>query len=63
MKTADKLAKITSIINSCETYDQVLTCFTFVNRPFFTDILLKYKVLGAIQSKAYTIRKTDLKIK
>lgn len=61
MKTKDKLTKIISIINSCETYDQVLTCFRFIN--FFNDLLIQYKVLGAIQSKAYTMRRIDLKTK
>ena len=59
----NKLEKITSIIESCETYEQVQSCFSFVRNPAFLgdDISLKYKVLLLIQSKAYSLRNTDLK--
>ncbi len=58
-----KLEKIQSIIESCKTYEQVLTCFSFVNGAFFNydDILTRYKVLGFLQKKAYEMRSEDLK--
>lgn len=59
----NKLEKITSIIESCETYEQVQSCFSFVRNPAFLgdDLSLKYKVLLLIQSKAYSLRNSDLK--
>ena len=64
LTTNQKLAKVERIINSCETYDQVLTCFSFANGTFFnSDLLSQSKVLGMIQKKAYQMRNEDLKIK
>jgi hypothetical protein len=60
MSSKDKLAKVKSIIDSCNTYDQVQSCFSFVNRSFFTDILDKTKVLSYLQKKAYALRNSDL---
>lgn len=59
----NKAEKITSIIESCETYEQVQSCFSFVRNPSFfgEDILQKYRILLLIQSKAYSLRNTDLK--
>lgn len=59
----NKAEKITSIIASCETYEQVQSCFCFVRNPSFfgEDILQKYRILLLIQSKAYSLRNTDLK--
>jgi hypothetical protein len=57
-----KLEKIVSIIESCETYDQVKSCFSFIKNPAFCgdDLSMKYKVLSTIQAKAYSLRNTDL---
>jgi len=60
MSTNTKLAKVKSIIDSCDTYEQVQSCFSFVNRTFFTDILDKTKVLSYLQDKAYALRNADL---
>lgn len=59
----NKLEKIISIIESCETYGQVQSCFSFVRNPAFfgDDLMQKYKVLLMIQKKAYSMRKGDLK--
>lgn len=59
----NKLEKIVSIIESCETYDQVKSCFSFIKNPAFCgdDLLMKYKVLSTIQVKAYSLRTCDLK--
>jgi hypothetical protein len=60
--TYSKFERVKSIINSCETYEQVQTCFVFVNSDsFFTDVLEKTKILGILQSKAYQLRNDDLK--
>jgi hypothetical protein len=57
-----KFEKVKSIIESCETYDQIKTCFSFVNvETFFPDVLERFKVLRIIQSKAYALRNADLK--
>ena len=57
-----KLEKIVSIIESCETYDQVKSCFSFIKNPAFCgdDLSMKYKVLSTIQAKAYSLRNADL---
>jgi hypothetical protein len=61
MKTF-KFNKVKSIIESCETYEQVQTCFSFVrNESFFPNLLDRYKVLGLIQAKAYSLRNEDIK--
>lgn len=59
----NKAEKITSIIASCETYEQVQACFCFVNNPSFLgdDIEQKQNVLLLIQSKIYSLRNNDLK--
>ncbi len=60
MANFKKLQKIESIIQSCENYDQVLTCESFIN--FFNDDLsLQFEVLGMIQKKVYQLRNQDLK--
>ena len=58
----NKVEKITSIIESCETYEQVQSCFGFVRNPSFfgDDLLQKYRILLLIQSKAYSLRNADL---
>ena len=58
----NKVEKITSIIESCETYEQVQSCFSFVRNPSFfgDDLLQKYRILVLIQSKAYSLRNADL---
>ena len=59
MANFKKLQKIESIIQSCENYDQVLTCESFIN--FFKDDLsLQFEVLGMIQKKVYQLRNQDL---
>ena len=59
----NKLEKITSIIESCETYEQTQSCLSFVRNPAFfgDDLMQKYKVLLLIQQKAYSLRNADLK--
>jgi hypothetical protein len=58
----DKFNKVKSIIESCETYEQVQSCFSFVRREsFFPDVLHRYRVLAIIQAKAYSLRNADLK--
>jgi hypothetical protein len=59
----NKLEKIVSIIESCETYDQVKSCFSFIKYPAFCeeDLSMKYKVLSTIQAKAYSLRNADIK--
>jgi hypothetical protein len=59
----NKLEKIVSIIESCETYEQVQTCFSFIKNPAFCgeDLLMEYKVLSTIQAKAYSLRNADIK--
>jgi hypothetical protein len=59
----NKLEKIVSIIESCETYDQVKSCFSFIKNPAFCgeDLSMKYKVLSTIQAKAYSLRNADIK--
>ena len=62
MNQTEKLVKIKSIIDSCENYNQLLSCFSFVKRnEFFTDELYRWKTLIAIQEKAYKMRNDDLK--
>ena len=56
-----KLLKVKSIIDSCETYEQIQSCFSFVNGTFFTDISDKFKVLRYVQEKSYALRNKDLK--
>lgn len=58
----NKVEKITSIIESCETYEQAQSCFLFVRNPSFfgDDILQKYRILLLIQKKAYSLRNADL---
>lgn len=61
MKTS-KLEKVKSIIESCKTYEQLLSCFSFVNtETFFPKMSERFNVLGIIQSKAYALRISDLK--
>jgi predicted metal-binding protein len=62
MKIQQKLEKITSIIESCETYEHVQSCFSFVKNPSFfgDDILQKYRILLLIQAKVYSLRNNDL---
>lgn len=62
MDIKEKLEKITSIIESCETYEQTQSCLSFVRNPSFfgDDILQKYRILLLIQSKAYSLRNADL---
>jgi hypothetical protein len=58
----DKFNKVKSIIESCETYEQVQSCFSFVRREsFFPDLADRYRVLLIIQAKAYSLRNADLK--
>jgi hypothetical protein len=57
-----KFAKVKSIIESCETYEQIQSCFSFVNsESFFPEIWERVKILGIIQTKAYAMRNADLK--
>ena len=58
-----KLEKIVSIIESCETYDQVKSCFSFIKYPVFCgeDFSMKYEVLSTIMTKAYSLRNADIK--
>ena len=57
----DKFEKVKSIIESCETYEQIQSCFSFTKtETFFPDLLTRFKVLGLIQAKAYQLRKSDL---
>jgi hypothetical protein len=58
LTTDQKLAYVQRIINSCETYDQLLTCFSFSRvegTHFNSDSLSKAKILRMIQRKAYEI--------
>jgi hypothetical protein len=55
-----KLLKVKSIINSCETYEQIQSCFSFINGNFFTEISDKIKILSFIQEKTYSLRNADL---
>jgi hypothetical protein len=53
-----KFEKVKSIIESCETYEQIGTCFSFVkNAAFFPDLLERQKVFEVIQSKEYQLKK------
>ncbi len=57
----DKFNKVKSIIESCETYEQVQSCFSFVRREsFFPDLADRYKILTIIQAKAYSLRNADI---
>lgn len=61
MTKEEKLAHIERIIMSCETYDQIRTCFSFANDTFFGDDLsYRYKVTGIIQKRTYEIRNRDM---
>ena len=60
MNNSNKLIKIDSIVNSCITYDQLLTCFSFT-KFFPDDISSQIKVTGIIQKKAYSMRNIDIK--
>ena len=62
MDIKEKLEKITSIIESCKTYEQTQACFGFVRNPAFfgDDLMQKYKILLLIQKKAYSLRNADL---
>ena len=56
-----KFSKVKSIIESCETYDQIQSCFSFVkNESFFPELWERTKILGIIQTKAYALRNADL---
>lgn len=55
-----KLKHIEAIINSCETYDQALTCFSFLNFFHENDLKNRMEVYSFIQTKVYAMRKTDL---
>lgn len=57
MDSNAKVAKIKSIINSCLTYCQVQTCFTFID---FVPFEYRRKILLALQEKAYKMRNDDL---
>lgn len=63
MKIQEKLNKIKSIINSCETYEQVQSCFSFAKNHAFlgNDIMEKTNILLLIQAKSYSLRNNDLK--
>jgi hypothetical protein len=58
----NKIEKIESIIESCETYEQVQSCFSFIKNPAFCgeDLSMKTKILLLIQKKAYSLRNADL---
>lgn len=57
-----KYNKIKSIIESCKTYDQISTCFVFVESDsFFTELEVKFDVLSLIQKKLYYLRNLDIK--
>lgn len=56
-----KLAKVKSIIESCETYEQLITCQSFLyNNYITTDISERFKIFGWIQKEVYKIRNCDL---
>lgn len=55
------LMQAKAIINSCETYGQVKTCFSFLdNRYVCRSMLDEIKVAGMLQDKAYSMRNADL---
>jgi hypothetical protein len=60
MKIQEKLDKIKSIINSCETYEQVQTCFSFAKSNFFEDASARIIVLGWIESKTYELHDANI---
>ena len=57
-----KLNKVKSVIESCKTYPQVQSCFSFLtNQSLFESDHEKFVVLGWIQSKAYELRAEDIR--
>lgn len=53
--------KLKSIVNSCKSYEQIQSCFSFVNNPvFLKEEWERWKLLGIIQKKAYSLRNEDL---
>ena len=60
MSSNSKLAKVKSIIDSCVTYEQIQSCFSFIKGTFFPSEQDRWKVLGFIQDKTYTLRNADL---
>jgi hypothetical protein len=53
MNKEKKILKIKSIIDSCQTYQQLRTCLSFVDGTFFqNDNLTKNKILTMIKAKA-----------
>lgn len=58
---SSKFSKVKSIINSCVTYDQLQSCFSFVNNEaFFPQLWERCKILSILQTKAYELRNADL---
>ena len=61
MKESLKIEKIKSIIESCEEYSQIRTCFAFVNYPsFIKNESNRWIILRMIQDKLYSMRKSDI---
>jgi hypothetical protein len=60
MSSNSKLAKVKSIIDSCVTYEQIQSCFSFIKGTFFPNEQDRWKVLGYLQTKAYALRNADL---
>lgn len=60
MSTKSKIEKVKSIINSCVTYEQIQSCFSFVKGNFFTNEFERWEILSFLQNKAYALRNEDL---
>jgi hypothetical protein len=61
MTKQEKLGHIERIIMSCETYDQIKTCFSFTKDTFVgKDLSYKFEVVQLIQKKTYELRNKDI---
>jgi hypothetical protein len=61
MKTDKNSEKVKSIINSCKTYEQLQSCFSFIDNKYVcSDELEQSNILKYLQDKAYNMRLEDI---
>jgi hypothetical protein len=60
MKIQEKLNKIKSIVNSCETYPQLQSCISFATSRFFQDATFRIIVLNWITDRKVQITNSML---
>lgn len=67
MNSDEKLKKIISIVDSCKTYEQVNSCFSFIERDEFfvteslrDNVLYRRIILNKLRNKIYELRVLEL---